>query len=267
MVNDKASVLFIPHGGGPLPLLDDPDHEEMVLFLKKITTKIIKPSVILVISEHWEEKEVTITSSGKPELIYDYYGFPDQAYNIQYPVSGDVPFASKIFNLLKNNGIQVKLDDKRGIDHGVFVPLKIMYPDADIPCVQMSLINSLDPKAHIAIGHALSELSCENVLILGSGFSFHNLQAFNSRNIRNLDEGNQAFEQWLTETCTNDAFTSQERTQKLIQWSDAPSARYCHPREEHLLPLHVCFGVAGTAAKLVFDGEVIRKKASAFLWK
>ena len=165
MTDEAASVLYIPHGGGPLPLMGDPGHEEMVVFLKNIATAITKPSVILVVSAHWEEEVVTITSSETPALIYDYYGFSDEAYEIKYPVDGDTPFASKICNLLQDHGIKAKLDSQQGLDHGVFVPLKIMYPDADIPCVQMSLINTLDPEAHIEMGRALSTLRSQNVLI------------------------------------------------------------------------------------------------------
>ncbi len=261
-----SPVLFIPHGGGPSPLLGDPGHQEMVSFLQEITTTISEPSAILVISAHWEETEVTITSSETPDLIYDYYGFPAEAYEIQYPVRGNSELARRIHDLLQNSDIKAHLDNQRGLDHGVFVPLKIMYPEAQIPCVQMSLVNSLDPEIHIQIGQALSELRKENVLILGSGFSFHNLRAFASHLVGTPDSQNEVFEEWLIDTCTNESLPFNERTARLTRWSDAPSARYCHPREEHLLPLHVCYGVSNAAAKLVFNGKVIEKMASGFLW-
>jgi aromatic ring-opening dioxygenase catalytic subunit (LigB family) len=140
-----------------------------------------------------------------------------------------------------------------------------MFPDASIPCVQLSLLNSLDPKAHIRIGKALSELKNENILIIGSGFSFHNMSAFFQSN-GERDEKNEEFECWLINTCTDNDIAENEREQKLDQWSDAPFARYCHPREEHLLPLHICYGISCSAAKLVFDGNVIGKNASAFMW-
>jgi aromatic ring-opening dioxygenase catalytic subunit (LigB family) len=258
-------VIFIPHGGGPLPLLGDKGHQELVEFLKDIAPTLGRPAAILVISAHWEESCVTITSGATPELIYDYAGFPQEAYDIEYPVLGNPPLADKIFNLLQSNGIEAKLDDHRGYDHGVFVPLKIMFPDASIPCVQLSLLNSLDPKAHIRIGKALSELKNENILIIGSGFSFHNMSAFFQSN-GERDEKNEEFECWLINTCTDNDIAENEREQKLDQWSDAPFARYCHPREEHLLPLHICYGISCSAAKLVFDGNVIGKNASAFMW-
>lgn len=119
---------------------------------------------------------------------------------------------------------------------------------------------------HINIGKALSELRKENILIIGSGFTFHNMKAFFDQPIGASDEKNEAFEDWLIDTCTNDEISSDEREQKLNRWSEAPFARYCHPREEHLLPLHVCYGFSNSTAKLVFNGKVTGKKASAYLW-
>ena len=264
--NKLSTVLFIPHGGGPLPLLGDKDHQDLVSFLKEITPILGEPSAILVISAHWEEDKVTITSGKTPSLIYDYYGFPDEAYRIEYPVPGNSDLAEKIYNILQDNEIEAKLDNNRGFDHGLFVPLKIMFPDANIPCVQLSLLNSLDPKAHIQIGKALSELRKENILIIGSGFTFHNMKAFFARSIGESDVKNEAFQHWLIDTCTNEEISADERELRLTTWSDAPFARYCHPREEHLLPLHVCYGFSTSPAKLVFDGKVVGIKTSAFLW-
>jgi len=265
-LNDKLSrVIFIPHGGGPLPLLGDKGHQEMVSFLKNITSRLGTPSAILVISAHWEEEQVTITSGKSPALIYDYAGFSAESYNIKYPVLGDPELANEVYNLLKDRGIEAKLDNKRGFDHGVFVPLKIMYPDADIPCIQLSLVNNLDAKAHIEIGKALSKLRSKNVLIIGSGFSFHNMKAFFDTT-NTVDNNNKTFEQWLIDTCTNSDFSANDSQGKLEKWADLPSARFCHPREEHLLPLHVCYGLCQSKAELVFNGEVLGKKTSAFLW-
>lgn len=261
-----SPVLFFPHGGGPLPLLGDKGHESMVSFLKEITPDLGKPSAILVISAHWEEDLPTITSGETPALIYDYYGFPDESYEIQYPAPGSPDIATKIHTLLNEHGIDAALDDQRGFDHGMFVPLKIMYPNANIPCVQLSLLKSLDPERHIQMGQALSALRNDNILILGSGFSFHNLRAMMTAEPGQIDPGNEAFEQWLVETCTDSSINESERVKKLSQWEQAPSARYCHPREEHLLPLHVCYGFGQSAAKLVFNDYLVGKKTSAFQW-
>ncbi|MGZ8946989.1 MAG: DODA-type extradiol aromatic ring-opening family dioxygenase, partial [Methylococcaceae bacterium] len=257
LISPLSPVLFIPHGGGPLPLLGDKSHRDLIAFLQKIAPTLGKPSTIVVISAHWEENKATITSGKSPSLLYDYYGFPEEAYKIEYPAPGNPALAAKIFHLLQRHGIDAKLDDRRSFDHGLFVPLKIMFPDAAIPCVQLSLINSLDPETHINVGKALSELRKENVLIVGSGFSFHNLNAFFSQSPDAPDPKNEAFEDWLIDTCTNSNLSASERETRLIEWSNAPFARYCHPREEHLLPLHVCFGLSNATAKLAFNGKVI----------
>lgn len=175
---ELSPVLFIPHGAGPLPLLGDASHQGMVDFLEGITPSLGKPSAILVISAHWEAEKATITGGETPPLIYDYDGFPDEAYQIDYPVPGSPKLAEKIYGLLQQNGIDASLDGQRGFDHGVFVPLKIMYPEAAIPCVQLSLIKHLKAESHVNLGKALSALRSENILIIGSGFSFHNLRAF-----------------------------------------------------------------------------------------
>ena len=260
-----SNILYIPHGGGPLPLLGDEGHQAMVEFLKNITSRLGQPAAILVISAHWEEEIVTITGGETPPLIYDYSGFPAQAYDIKYPADGNPELAQEIHTLLSKSGVDAKIDNNRGYDHGLFVPLKILYPDANIPCVQLSLLKNLSPKAHIKIGKALSALRSKNILVIGSGFSFHNMSAF-SQPQDTLDQKNIAFEQWLVETCTHNNLTDNERTDRLENWINAPFARYCHPREEHLMPLHVCYGFCGSKAVLVFDDKVIGKKTSAFLW-
>ena len=264
--NKLSPVLFLPHGGGPLPLLGDKSHQEMVDFLKEITPTLRKPSAILLISAHWEEDKVTITGNENPPLIYDYYNFPEAAYKIKYPALGNPNLANKISSLLQDKGIDSTIDNQRGFDHGLFVPLKLMYPDASIPCVQLSLINNLDPKAHFEIGKALSELRKENILIIGSGFTFHNMDVIMSPDEEVSKSKNEAFENWLIDTCTNTKLLPNERENRLINWKSAPFAEYCQPREEHLIPLLVCAGFSDFAAQLVFDGEIAGIKSSAFLW-
>ncbi len=262
----RSSVIYLSHGGGPLPLLGDKGHQNMIAFIEQVMPMLIKPSAILVISAHWEACKPSITSGSSPSLLYDYYGFPKEAYNIKYPAPGSPELANKIFNLLENAGIEANLDDRRGFDHGLFVPLKMMYPDADIPCVQLSLVNNLQPEAHIQIGKALAGLRKDNVLIIGSGLSFHNLKEFFAPSTKKSQALNESFEQWLLDTCSNSRFTEVEREQRLLNWESAPAARYCHPREEHLLPLHVCYGVAGTVSKRAFAFEIMGKMTSAYIW-
>ena len=261
-----GSVIYLSHGGGPLPLLGDKGHQNMIDMIQEVAPTLIKPAAILVISAHWEAPKPTITGGASPSLIYDYYGFPKESYEIKYPAPGSPDLANKIFNMLGSAGIEAKLDYQRGFDHGLFVPLKMMYPKANIPCVQMSLVNSLQPEAHIRIGKALADLRKDNVLVIGSGFSFHNLKEFFTPSTQKSQAMNENFEEWLIDTCSNGQITEEEREQRLINWESAPAARFCHPREEHLLPLHVCYGVAGTAAKRVFEFEIMGKMASAYLW-
>jgi len=264
--SEKPKSLFISHGGGPLPLLGDAGHEEMLGCLQMLAESIPKPDAIVVVSAHWEAEVVTITSAKNPSLIYDYYGFPEQAYAIEYPCAGLPSLAEEIHTLINEADIETSLDDSRGFDHGLFIPLKIMYPHADIPCVQLSLVASLDPLHHIKIGHALKTLSDKNVLVIGSGFSFHNLNAFFNANTEEDESLNIDFENWLRDTCSNEMYAPGEREQKLVNWSKAPGALFCHPREEHLLPLHVCYGVAKTASKKVFQLKIMGKQSSMYLW-
>ena len=145
--------------------------------------------------------------------------------------------------------------------------MKLMYPDADIPSIQVSLVKGLDPATHLEVGKALRELMTENILVIGSGFSFHNMQAFSWEGDRSVDQPNDAFQDWLVETCTV-LPSGAEREQRLVLWEEAPGARYCHPREEHLLPLHVCVGTAGEdkRAMKIFDDYILGKRSVAFQW-
>ena len=265
-MKQKPKALFLSHGGGPMPLLGDPGHREMVACLEKIASNIPRPDALLVVSAHWEEQIPTITAGKSPPLIYDYYGFPKESYQIKYPCAGDPSLAGEIHKLLGIAGIEARLDAARGFDHGVFVPLKIMYPDADIPCVQLSLVGTLDPSRHIEIGQALCSLNQRNVLIIGSGFSFHNLRAFFGADTVEGRELNHAFEEWLAKTCCSAEYSEQERAQMLVRWADAPGARFCHPREEHLLPLHACYGVGKAPCAERLGLTIMNKESSMYLW-
>jgi 4,5-DOPA dioxygenase extradiol len=264
--NNPGSMIYLPHGGGPWPLLGDHRHLDLIDFLKDITSTLIQPSAILMISAHWETDIPTVTSGESPGLIYDYRGFPEQTYSIKYPAPGYPLLAEKIVQLLEKHSIPATTNDSRGFDHGFFVPLKLMYPEAVIPCVQLSLLDSLDPVEHIRLGKALADLQEDNLLIIGSGASFHNLRAFHEIPTMAAQSKNEAFEQWLIETLVSGRLTESERMQRLENWELAPAARYCHPREEHLLPLHVCCGIASAPAERVIEVEFLGKKASAYIW-
>ncbi|MEZ5543340.1 MAG: class III extradiol ring-cleavage dioxygenase [Pseudomonadota bacterium] len=261
-----SPVLFLPHGGGPWPLLGEPHHAALIEFLGAIGRDLGRPDACLLISAHWEASVPTLTGAARPALIYDYAGFPAESYRIAYPAPGDPALAGDVRGLLAGAGIDAAVDAARGFDHGLFVPLKLMYPAADIPCVQLSLVRGLDPALHIRIGRALAGLRARNVLVVGSGFSFHNLRAFFAARPGTPDPANAAFQDWLVETCTSHELDEAGRAQRLTGWEDAPHARYCHPREEHLLPLHVCYGVAGGPARVVFDDAVLGKRALGLQW-
>ncbi len=265
--NSLAPVLYIPHGGGPLPLFAHAGHGALVRFLQAIPAELGTPEAILLISAHWEATVPTVTGGAQPDLLFDYYNFPPEAYQIEYPAPGHPQLAGKIQQLLADSMITAEIDTRRGFDHGLFVPLKLMYPEAAIPCVQLSLVQGLYPGEHIRIGKALAGLRTENILTIGSGFSFHNMQAFTFSDQAPADERNDVFNQWLIDTCTNPGIAPAEREDRLIDWEKAPHARYCHPREEHLLPLHVCYGMAETAAQVEFNDFILGKRATALLWR
>ena len=265
-MSNNHQILFLSHGAGPLPLLGDESHKEMVQCLSNIAKQIRKPSAILVVSAHWEESVATITSGVKPPLIYDYYGFPEKSYRIIYPCSGAPQLAGQIHGLLNSCAVASQLDEQRGFDHGLFVPLKIMFPDADIPVVQLSLLNHLNASHHLQLGAALRKIAYNNLLVIGSGFSFHNMKQFSLPETDEAKQNNEAFEAWLLETCSSVNMSEEKRHLRLAQWDKAPAARFCHPREEHLLPLHVCYGFAQTACTQFYEVRILNKKSSMYLW-
>jgi 4,5-DOPA dioxygenase extradiol len=265
VLEKQAQIVYFGHGGGPLPILGDAGHVKMIDFMIRLPEQLRRPQAILVISAHWEERQATLLGAPTPPMFYDYYGFPDEAYAIQYPAPGSPALAEKIAGLLADARIPARIDPQRGFDHGVFIPLKMMYPPADIPCIQLSLLRGLDPAQHIALGRALKGLLGEDILVIGSGFSYHNLGAFSWGDAGAPDPANDAFQDWLIEACTT-PMPQPEREARLTAWEKAPSARYCHPREEHLLPLHVCLGMAGGPGKLIFNDQILGKRNVAFLW-
>lgn len=265
---DVAPILYFPHGAGPMPLLGEPNHRKMVDFLSAFAGQIRKPAAIVIISAHWEEERVTINDSSKPGLLYDYHGFPERAYRIEYPTCGSASLAKRLIDILNAAGIENDQLTNRGWDHGVFVPLKIMYPLGDVPCVQLSLETSLDPAKHIAIGRAIAKLRQDNILILGSGSSFHNMSLVSG--VTPTDrEKSVCFDNWLKESVLVGNSDPQVAADRLVNWKSAPSARFSHPREEHLIPLHVCLGAALESvaeASIPYEEYFMGVKVSAFRW-
>jgi aromatic ring-opening dioxygenase catalytic subunit (LigB family) len=247
----RLPTLFIPHGGGPCFFMDwDPPDtwSRMADYLRSVPNNVgSRPKALVVISGHWEEDVVAIQNNPAPPLVYDYYGFPESTYRIQFPAPGAPDVSERIAELLETAGIAWKYDYERGFDHGVFIPLKVAFPHADVPIVQVSLLASLDPLEHIRIGRALEPLRDEHVLIVGSGMTYHNMRTLmagrSGRNGNTADAGSQRFDDWLERILTTEV--PAERAAALTAWTRAPAAREAHPREEHLLPLHVAVGAAG----------------------
>ena len=261
----KAQVVYLSHGGGPLPILGDPGHAAMAEFMRRLGPQLRRPEAVLVVSAHWEERVPTVQGGAAPALLYDYYGFPEESYHLTYPAPGHPALAARVVDLLTGQGITSGVDYERGFDHGLFIPLMLMFPEAEIPALQLSLRHDLDARAHVELGRALHGLMQENILVVGSGFSFHNMHAFDFKAANAPDPRNDAFQDWLVDVCVGDV-APRERERHLQEWAAAPEARYAHPREEHLLPLHVCVGMAQGPAELAFDDYIVGKRSVAFLW-
>jgi len=217
------------------------------------------PRALLVISGHWEEPAFTVSTAPHPELIFDYYGFPPHTYQLTWPAPGDPELAHRVKVLLEEAGLPAAESATRGYDHGVFVPLKVAFPQAQVPVVTLSLVSSLDPALHIAAGRALAPLREEGVLILGSGMTFHNLRAYMQPQTLGFSR---IFDHWLTEAIEQ---PEPVRTAQLAQWSHAPNAVFAHPREEHLIPLMVAAGAGGEApGRQIFRDEPMGAAISAY---
>ncbi|MDW3214777.1 MAG: class III extradiol ring-cleavage dioxygenase [Ilumatobacteraceae bacterium] len=239
----RLPVYAISHGGGPWPWIKDlmpVDWAPLERSLRAIPSEVGEtPRAVLVVSGHWEESAFTVQTSAKPPMLYDYGGFPDFTYRIEYPAPGSPDLAERTVELLAAAGLPVARDDRRGFDHGVFAPLYVMYPDADVPVFQLSMQHGYDPAAHLAAGRALAPLRDEGVLIVGSGLpTFHDLSKFGLGS----SEPSIRFDDWLTETMVE--YSGAERSERLLHWASAPSARECHPREDHFVPLLVAAGAA-----------------------
>ncbi len=240
-------AVYMPHGGGPWPFVDlgglfDPrEVESLAEYLRGLPEQLPRrPTGMVVVSAHWEAKVPTVMTSPRPPILYDYDGFPPESYRIAWPAPGDPELATRARTLLEGAGLPTAEDGQRGFDHGTFIPLKLAFPDADVPTLQLSLEEGLDPSRHLAIGRALAPRRDEGVLLVGSRMSYHNLRLFSRPEARADAE---TFDAWLKRTAVADPA---ERDAELTRWAAAPAARRAHPREEHLLPLMVMAGAAGT---------------------
>ena len=262
----RMPTVYLPHGGGPWPFMKDmvEQYAGLSRYLRELSVASPEPpKALLVISAHWEEDVPTVMTSATPPMLYDYYGFPQHTYQVKWPAPGAPDVATEVRVLVEKAGFRTREDSARGFDHGTFVPLMLTYPKADVPTLQLSLKTGLDPAEHLRLGRALAPLRDRGVLIVGSGMSYHNLRAF----MAHLRGGpapvseSKAFDDWLAESMTRDV---SERDRALTEWERAPHARACHPREEHLLPLHVVAGAAAdTRGTLPYRQSVMGAHVSA----
>lgn len=266
-----APAVFVNHGGGPLPLLGDKDHTGLTRFLRDelqshINLKELK--AIILVTAHWEENKVTISSGKTHSLYFDYYGFPPESYKYKYEAPGDPNLANRVSEALKKNGIDTKLDPQRGWDHGVFVPMMLINPNADIPIIQISVLNNQDPEQHYKIGETLHQFRKEGVAVFGSGMSYHNMREF----MYGRNKGtviNEEFDDFLNRVCTTDDV--EKRKEELINWRQQPGASEAHPPRaaEHFMPLIVIAGAGGSkGGKRVFNWDMGNTfRLSGFMWK
>jgi aromatic ring-opening dioxygenase catalytic subunit (LigB family) len=250
-------TFFIPHGAGPCFFMDwnPPDTwHKMAAFLTGLRATLPRqPKAILIASGHWVTPTFALGGNAHPELIYDYRGFPPHTYQLRYDAAGSPALAAESSALLAAAGVAAAVDPARGLDHGIFIPLKVAFPAADIPIVPISIRSDLDAAAHLQAGQALQKLRDEDVLIIGSGMSFHNMRGYGDPAFGPISD---QFDAWLTDAA---------RDGRLADWEQAPGARLCHPpgEEEHLLPLMIAAG-AGHSGERIFSDLVLETQISAF---
>jgi 4,5-DOPA dioxygenase extradiol len=238
---NSLPAIFISHGAPTLLIDEGPTHS----FFTGFAELFARPRAVLCISAHWETTTPAVSGTEKPHTIHDFYGFPESLYQASYPAPGDPTLADRVVAMLHDAGLDADADPDRGLDHGAWVPLKLAYPAADIPVVQLSLQPALGPSHHIRLGQVLRPLRDDGVLIIGSGGATHNLSEFRGQSIDAMPaDYAQAFDVWLEEVLTSG------NTQLLVNYEqEAPSARRNHPTVEHFIPLFVALGAAGMDAK------------------
>jgi 4,5-DOPA dioxygenase extradiol len=229
--------LFLSHGAPTLPLTDTPART----FLTALGERLARPTAIVVISAHWETESPVVSAVAHNPTIHDFYGFPRRLYELRYPAPGAPALAAEIAELLRAAGLGCALDNGRGLDHGAWGPLMLMYPRADIPVLQVSIQPHLGPAHHLRLGGALQKLRDKGVLIIGSGSFTHDLSEFRSQNMdAPVPDWVDGFGEWFSDALVTG------RTEDLLDYRQkAPFARKNHPTEEHLLPLFASLGAAG----------------------
>ena len=234
-------AIFVSHGAPTLILDACPARE----FLKALGAKFPRPRGVLAISAHWETDAPSVNSVVSNPTIHDFYGFPDALYRMRYPAPGAAKLAERTAELLAKAGQPVTVDRARGLDHGAWVPLMLMYPEADIPVVQLSIQTERGPEHHLKVGRALAPLKEEDILIMGSGSTTHNLRTM-TRGEVNAPEAPWAtdFAEWVH------AALDEGRTGDLLDYRrKAPHGAHAHPSEDHFMPLFAALGAGGEGAR------------------
>lgn len=234
--NARRPTLFVSHGAPTLVIEDGPAHR----FLAGLGNELARPKAVLMISAHYEAPALTVTTGEAPETIHDFRGFPRELYEIGYPAPGDPGLAADIVALLNEAGLPAQGDPKRGFDHGAWVPMMLMYPQADVPLVQLSIDPRRGAAYHHALGEALRPLRERGVLIAGSGGATHNLRYFSgARHDDPAPDWVAAFGDWLTDAVVHG------RRDDLVHYRErGPHAAHNHPSEEHYLPLLTALGAS-----------------------
>jgi aromatic ring-opening dioxygenase catalytic subunit (LigB family) len=247
MTQARLPTYFLSHGGGPWPWLKAERgsmFDQLEASLHDVRRELGQaPRAVLMISGHWEADRFLLSSAAHPPMVYDYSGFPEHTYRIRYDAPGAPALAETVRAMLQRGGVASGLDPQRGFDHGTFTMMHTMYPEADMPLLTLSIGADYDPAEHIKVGELIAPLRDEGVLIIGSGFSFHDNRAMRSGAGA---EPSAVFDRWLNDSLVKSS--PDERRRRLIRWSEAPAARAAHPREDHLIPLMVAVGAAGDGA-------------------
>jgi aromatic ring-opening dioxygenase catalytic subunit (LigB family) len=244
MPHTPQPTLFVSHGGGPWPFVDGMREmfAKTAAEFRALPARLPeRPRAVLVITGHWEAAQFSVSTAEHPPMDYDYSGFPAHTYLLQYPAQGSPALAARVTELLAAAGVPCLGDPGRGFDHGTFVPLGLMYPEADMPIVLLSMKSGYSAAEHLRVGQLLQPLREEGILIIGSGLTYHNMRGFGNPASTSVAA---AFEHYLTDAVTQpDALV---RNRMLLDWEQGPGARQAHPREDHLIPLMVVAGAAGS---------------------
>jgi aromatic ring-opening dioxygenase catalytic subunit (LigB family) len=258
----QLPTFYLSHGGGPWPYMNGDLRQHFAKLESSLNAlpQLLgaKPEVILVISGHWEQKDFAVMASPAPPMVYDFGGFPEYLYHVRYPAPGTPELARRIGDLIQDAGLPTHLDPERGFDHGAYSLLAVTYAEAKIPVLQVSIRSDYDPESHLRLGRALAPLRYDNVLIIGSGSSCHNLGAMMSQRMgfdpSKIQDESAQFDAWLRETPVDS--TPKQRTERLLNWERAPFARAAHPQEDHVVPLHAAVGAAeGESAQIIYHQD------------